>query len=72
LNFNKFPSFDFRVDWNTRNSEKQTRKFRLPSSLERGIIFGYQSTRHTVISSYGQLVTIQLVTNEHIRKPYQP
>jgi len=37
LNFNKFPSSDFRVHWNARNSEKRTRKWRLPSSLERGI-----------------------------------
>jgi len=37
LNFNKFPSSDFRVHWNARNSEKRTRKFRLPSSVERGI-----------------------------------
>jgi len=37
LNFNKFPSSDFGVHWNPRNSEKRTRKFRLPSSLEHGI-----------------------------------
>jgi len=41
LNFNKFPSFDFRVHWNARNSEKRTRKFRLPSILERGISHGH-------------------------------
>jgi len=28
-----------RVHWNARNSEKRTRKFPLPSSLERGICF---------------------------------
>ena len=37
FNFNKFPSSDFRVHWNARNSEKRTRKWRLLSSLERGI-----------------------------------
>jgi len=37
LNFNKLPSSDFRVHWNARNSEKRTRKFRLPSILEHGI-----------------------------------
>jgi len=38
LNFNKFQSSDFRVHWNAWNSEKRTRKFGLPSILERGII----------------------------------
>ena len=36
-NFNKFPSSDFRVHWNARNSERRTRKWQLPSSLKRGI-----------------------------------
>jgi len=37
LSFNKFPSSDFWVHSNARNSEKRTRKWRLPSSVEHSI-----------------------------------
>jgi len=47
LNFNKFPSSDFRVHWNARNSEKRTQKFRLPSILERGISPLWSTTQNS-------------------------
>ena len=46
LNFNKFRSSDFRVQWNAQNLEKRTWKFRLPSSLERGISLAVTCALH--------------------------
>jgi len=76
LNFNKFPSSDFRVQWNARNSEKRTRKFRLPSILERGISPTWPTTQNsgvvlvpTVYLSYvlmsSFILGLQLILHPH-------